>query len=143
MRKDSLAGKWRRLSYRRKLVWLKAAFVLSYIGIGLRILPFALFRRVFHYIAGNPGTGTPTAETVEEVVWAVRSAAYRLPMTLLCLPQSLAVKYLLRKAAGVAVYIGVDKDPGKGYLFHAWVEWQGQTVIGELPLKYQPLWVWE
>jgi hypothetical protein len=42
----------------------------------------------------------------------------------------------------VVMHIGVNKDSNNGLEFHAWVEKKGKTILGELPTRFQPLWVW-
>lgn len=135
-------GKWAKLSNSRKRTWLNAAFVLLLIGLALRLLPFAKFKSYYIKATSRFPRKPVKDANIGEVVWAVESAAQKLPMTLLCLPQALAVKYLLGVADDVVVHIGFNKEPTKDFQFHAWVEKQGQTVIGSLPTYYQPLWVW-
>ena len=81
-----------------------------------------------------------------DTVWAVRAAAYHLPLSLLCLPQALAVKYLLRGQPGLSLHIGVQQSTSEGFAAHAWVESTstGGIVIGQWPetVTYRPLWVW-
>lgn len=82
---------------------------------------------------------------VEDTAWAVRTAAHVLPISLTCLPQALAVKYLLRHDPNLPLNIGVQQSATAGFEAHAWVERAGQIVIGEWPegKTYRPLWVWE
>ncbi len=82
---------------------------------------------------------------VQDTVWAVRTAAHVLPASLTCLPQALAVKYLLRHDPNLPLNIGVQQSASAGFEAHAWVERAGQIIIGEWPegKTYLPLWVWE
>lgn len=135
--------KWGQLNSKQKILWFKAAFVLSVIGISLKLMSFSGFKKLYSNFS-NWFRAKPVSESgIADVVWAVESAARVLPMTLLCLPQSLAVKYLLGSSDGVVMHIGFNNDSPKGFEFHAWVEKHGKTIIGNLPTRYQPLWVWD
>ncbi len=134
--------KWNQLSGRSQWMWIKAAVTLTWIYWGLRILPFDRFKDWYRKVAIREKSPLSEAAT-KELVWAVESAARHLPMVLQCLPQSLAVKYLLGQTDGVRLTIGFNKDSKEGFQFHAWVEQNGKKIIGELPVAYQPMWVWE
>jgi len=132
--------KWRQQSRVRRKLWLKAALVLTVIGVSLRLMSFSSFRK---WYSKWPQVKPVPDEQVSDLVWAVESAAYHLPLKLLCLPQALAVKYLLGRSDGIVMHIGFNKTETNPFEFHAWVEKQGETIIGNLPTRYQPLWVWE
>lgn len=143
MRLSKGISKWNKLTSGQKILWLKAAALLFMIGIGLKALPFSTFRK-WYLKLNERFPGKPVADVeIPDVTWAVESAARVLPMRLMCLPQALAVRYLLNGSEGVRMHIGVNKDPAEGFQFHAWIEKQGKTIIGELPACYQPLWVWD
>ncbi len=82
---------------------------------------------------------------IELTAWAVRTAAHVLPVSLTCLPQALAVKYLLRNYSNLPLNIGVQQSAAEGFEAHAWVERAGRIIIGEWPegKTYRALWVWE
>jgi len=136
-------SKWNKLTFRQKKLWLKAAVLLLLVGITLKLLSFSTFRKLYLKISKNfPLKPVPDAE-IPEISWSVESAARVLPLTLLCLPQALTVRYLLSGSDGIKMHIGVHKDATDRLQFHAWIEKQGKTIIGELPTYYQPLWVWD
>lgn len=137
--------KWRSLTAKEKLAWLKAAFCLFCIGTALKVLTFSMFRSLYGKLARGSGKNVMLQEEVELITWAVRSAASHLPITLLCLPQALAVKFLLRNAATIELHIGVAATPEQTFMAHAWVEWEGKIIIGESTdgLVYKPIWHWE
>lgn len=143
MQSANLIKKWRALNRTQKRYLLHAALVLTVIGGALKVLSFSRFKQWYlkaaQKFARNP---VPDAE-IPDIIWAVEKAAKILPFQLLCFPQSLAVKYLLGKSEGVVMHIGVNKDEIKGMEFHAWVEKKGKTIIGELPSRFQPLWIWD
>lgn len=66
----------------------------------------------------------------------IERAAWRLPIAIKCLPQSMALSWLLRRARLThSVLFAVrppDRRDGRDDL-HAWVETNGETVLGDLP----------
>ncbi len=143
MRLSRDISRWNKLTARQKMHWLKAAALLLLVGISLKLLPFSTFRKWYlKLIESFPLKPVPDTE-IPDITWSVESAARILPMKLLCLPQALVVRYLLSGSEGVKMHIGVNKDPVTGFQFHAWIEKQGKTIIGDLPAYYQPLWVWD
>ncbi len=135
--------RWKTLTGDQKRAFLRASVLLSVIGLGLRILPFSRFRKWYHRLASSSVSRETEAEELERVSWAVRTAAHHLPFTLLCLPQALTLKYMLRHEAGLNLHIGVQKDAVQGFMAHAWVEKDSRTIIGDLPeMNFQPLWIW-
>jgi hypothetical protein len=66
----------------------------------------------------------------EEAAWAIAAAARRLPFKTTCLHEALAGEALL-KAAGhdCTLRIGARKHKN-GHAFHAWLEADGETIIG-------------
>lgn len=138
-------SRWRRLSGRGKVLFLKSAICLTLIKIGLTILPFSVFRNVFRWFTATGRPEEISQQDIELTVWAVDTAANLLPMELLCLPRALATKYLLRKMPALTLEIGVEINPAKQFEAHAWVERNGSIIIGSWPesVSYQRLWVWK
>lgn len=67
------------------------------------------------------------------LAWAVKTASRRFPKAT-CLTQALTLKVLLTQAAHPAVLrIGVARGVGCVFEAHAWVEADGNVLIGELP----------
>lgn len=137
--------KWSSLTFKEKWTWGKAAFCLFCIGIALKVLPFNMFKSLYGKLARGTGENLMLPKEVELITWAVRSAASHLPITLLCLPQALAVKFLLRNARTIELHIGVASTPEQTFMAHAWVEWEGKIIIGESTdgMIYKPIWHWE
>jgi len=66
---------------------------------------------------------------IDRLVWAVRSSAARIPHAT-CLTKALALQRLLARSGYVAsVEIGVTKNAGGNFEFHAWVEHQGEPLL--------------
>jgi len=140
-----LIGKWRSLSGPEKWIFLRAAWCLLWIKAGLLLLPFPLFRKWYHRVSRPNHVREAGPERMERTVWAVDTAANLLPFELLCLPRALATKYLLRNSPALTLEIGIEINPAKQFEAHAWVEQNGNIVIGRWPdtVSYKRLWIWE
>lgn len=140
----SIKGKWKSISFERKVLLVKVPFVLMSIFVGLRILSFSNFRNLFTRLVESKHIRSYTESTVHDVCWATRVIAARMPFSILCLPQALTAKFFLRNDPTIRVPIGVLLQAGGTLEAHAWVEWKGKVVLGELPDKqFQPIWEWE
>lgn len=107
---------------------LRAAVLVAAARIALSILPFRWLRGLTGVkLAISPRlAGMP----VQRLSWAVQAAARRIPRAT-CLTQALAMQRLLAQAGRRAeLRIGVAKDATRGFEAHAWVEWQGNVVLG-------------
>ncbi len=129
---------------RQWVILTKALVVLLLIKIGLKVLSFRRFKKLFSRATNHRSNITHRKEYIQDVAWAVRAVAHALPISLACLPQALAVKYLLRHETDLPLNIGVQQSARAGFEAHAWVERAGQIVIGAWPegKTYRPLWVW-
>ena len=79
------------------------------------------------------GRSGDLARDPRALAWAVRAAARRVPKAS-CLTQSLALETLLLQAGHPAeLRIGVARGAAGGFEAHAWVELDGQVMIGRLP----------
>ncbi|GAB2768514.1 hypothetical protein GCM10027275_08890 [Rhabdobacter roseus] len=140
-------SQWRALSASRRRQFLKASVCLISIKLALHLFSFSVFKRLFGLAVKQvPSRSDVAAGYLDDTVWAVRSAAYHLPLSLMCLPQALAVKYLLRGLPGLSLHIGVQQNATDGFAAHAWIEssTSGSIIIGDWPqtVSYRPLWVW-
>jgi hypothetical protein len=137
--------KWRKLSFRAKISFVRAVFSLLWIKAGLSFLPFSSFRKLFHWLSTSRSSVDMTEKETEEIVWAVSTAADLLPLELLCLPRALSTKFLMRKASFITLEIGIEINPRKKFEAHAWVERNGKVIIGDWSnsVSYQRLWVWQ
>lgn len=73
---------------------------------------------------------TPTYR--RQAVWAARTAGRRLLPERPCLTQALILQYLLLRRGddSAQLHIGVAKREEEGFLAHAWVERDGDVLIG-------------
>lgn len=119
---------------------LLAAIVCLCMWGALRILSL---RRLVRWTGrGAVQTATVDRPTVEHVAWAVRTTGHHLFPDRPCLPQALATRFLLSRL-GVAtdLRIGVRKSEPEDLRAHAWVEFDGEVLIGgsEAPFEYHTL----
>ena len=138
-------SRWQEISFGEKIAFFKAALSLTVIKLGLVVLPFSTFRKLYHRFSKANKKKEASRQEIDITVWAVKSAAEHLPFELLCLPRALATKYLLRHVPALTLEIGVDITAAKVFEAHAWVEKNGSVIIGDWPetVSYQRLWVWE
>jgi Transglutaminase-like superfamily len=118
---DRWRGRWRTAEALTLLCWARLL---------IAFVPFERWR-------GTLGLGGParTADAVRDAT-LVTWAATRLPFEFKCLPQAMALSWLLRrKRLGHTVVIAVRlaRMRGSADAFHAWLEVDGQTILGDLP----------
>ena len=114
---------------------LQALFWVVTIRIALYLVPFAWFRRVLEWLhqgqslrAGSGATGP----TLDQIIWAVTTIGRRIPKAT-CLTQALAARILLnRYHYDNQLCIGVKIGEEGEFSAHAWLEEQGQVLIGDL-----------
>jgi Transglutaminase-like superfamily len=113
-----------------RLLLVKAAFLLGVIRIGLKLLPFQQLRGLLAKIAQpNAKLQREDEASVNKVPWAVTVASSYLRAV--CLPQALATQVLLAQCGyPTQLRIGFTRSKGGQMSAHAWVESQGQVVIG-------------
>jgi hypothetical protein len=119
---------------------LQSAVLLAAVRLGLWLLPFRTLRRLLGRVktpTGMPGGG---AAALDRVAWAVTKASRYVPEAT-CLTQALAAQIMLaRLGVPARVRIGVARGENAELVAHAWVEGQGQIVVGGSNLeRYTPL----
>lgn len=69
--------------------------------------------------------------TIQRLVWAVRVVSRYVPRAT-CLTQALSGKFLIKSCTGrdVQLQIGVRLDEQKRFEAHAWLECEGEIVLG-------------
>jgi hypothetical protein len=107
-----------------------ALFHLAAIRIGLWVLPLQVMLRQSKTLKVFE-TFRVSRLPAERIAWAIRVVSRYLPGTRNCLVQSLAAQTLLaRRGYSTQLRIGVAKDEGGQFKAHAWVECDGQIIIG-------------
>lgn len=117
-----------RLPYTRQRLLVVTLMLLWIVRIALWVLPFRLLRRYWR------PTTSPRARpyTVRDIVWAVDLTTPLVPRAT-CLTRGLVAQHLLvRSGHDSALRIGVALSDGNKLESHAWVEAEGDVIIGNL-----------
>lgn len=117
---------------------LAAAGLLAAVRVGLWTLPF---RSVYGAVRSRgPSARRAGMPCAERIVWAVEVAARRLPRAT-CLVRALAAQALLaRHGHASELRLGVARGAGRAFEAHAWLEANGQILIGGATReRYVPL----
>lgn len=107
---------------------LEATLLVAATRLGLWLLPFRTLRHLLDSLTRPAPTGGQAAP--ERVAWAVSVASRYIPAAT-CLTQALATQALLgRRGHRSRLRIGVAKAERGQLEAHAWVELEGNVVIG-------------
>ena len=124
-------------SVRQLLV--NAFVLLGLVRLGLWLLPFPTLRHTLAKISQiSPQQDKVKQISVAQIIWAVNATSRYMPGGVKCLARALTTQVLMiRQGYSPELRIGVAKGE-KGQLeAHAWVENQGQVVIGNLADLYR------
>ncbi|WYL93495.1 MAG: lasso peptide biosynthesis B2 protein [Gloeotrichia echinulata IR180] len=113
---------------------LIAVIILGAIRLGMWFLSFQALRQLLARLTqANSQEQTLDGLSIEKIVWAVNVASCYTPGHVKCLARALTTQVLLNRCGySPELRIGVAKgDKGK-FEAHAWVENQGEIVIGHL-----------
>lgn len=118
-----------RLRAADRLLLLEAVFLLGLARVLVHTVGFERFAtRLGSHMAQSADEDSPFAyATATRVRWAVETAARNLPFDVICLPQAIAGKLMLRRR-GIAstLYLGVARDPD--LKAHAWLR-VGRLIV--------------
>lgn len=142
-------AKLARLSRVDRGLLVRAGILVPLVRMGLSFYSFervqralSRFSRPVASTAKNQEDSTvERVEGVERVVWAVRAASRYVPAAS-CLTQALAAHTLLeRRGLQNALRIGVARNEAGVFEAHAWIESDGEVVLGKLHDldRYTPL----
>lgn len=117
-----------RQSFSRKLLFLRVSCLLLAVHAALKMLPFP---RVYQSLKRFQQPPARPNNPAADVCWAVNRAGRLWFGDQGCLVNALVGETLLiRRGAAARMHIGVRKEDSGQMLAHAWVEVDGQTVIG-------------
>lgn len=124
------------LPYPVKKMLVLSLLTIFAIRIGLWVLPFNLLERWSNGTAPVLDQATDWT-AIKHVVRSVRLCSRFIPYAT-CLTQALATRLLLRMDGQPSdLKIGVEKDLDEKFGAHAWIEVDGQIVIGKLPRHHR------
>lgn len=108
---------------------------LGLVRLGLWLLSFPTLRQLLASISRANSVGEPKfcVPTTGKIVWAVNVSSRYMPGGAKCLARALTAQVLMsRRGYSPQLRIGVAKGEEGQLEAHAWVESQGQVVIGYL-----------
>lgn len=107
-----------------------STLLLAAIRLLLWILPSRVILSGARRLVEVPDRSTPRRPAIDRLVWAISTSSSRIPHAS-CLTQAIATQLLFRRYGyGSRLCLGVAPDGRGGFRAHAWVERQGQIVIG-------------
>jgi hypothetical protein len=118
------------LPAKERYILVKAFFLLIIIRLGLWFLPFRTLQKTIERLFHSPTTSHEPSLPPEKFSWAVVAVSPYVPSAT-CLAQALTLQSLLsREGIHSDLEIGVARDDVAGIAAHAWLEVEGQVVIG-------------
>jgi len=119
------------LSSTDKWLFVRAAGVLLLMRVSLLLFPLTRLRMLVARVGQRSAQAhSPDPSAVQHIAWAVTTTSRFIPGTT-CLPQALAAQLLLNRHGYEArLCIGVARERAGQLEAHAWIESQGQVVIG-------------
>jgi hypothetical protein len=127
---DKLKG-FMKLPHPRKIFLIKSMVLIILTRSMLRLFSFSRVRKISARMS-SPGEDAD----LEDLVWSVRTASHLLGSS--CLANAISGQILLsRHNHPSKLRIGVFKDDK--FEAHAWLEVEGQVVLGETEREYTPI----
>jgi hypothetical protein len=125
--------KFMALPWQGQWLYLNTALWLLAVKAGLYLLPFDRLRQWMARF-DEPACQPADMEEMRAIIEAIERIGQVLaPLRINCLPQALVGHRLLgRKGFDVQLKIGVLKNRGDRLAAHAWLEYQGQVMLGDL-----------
>ncbi len=130
------------LSTTERRLLVRVSLLLIAIRVGLSLLPFHTLRRILHIASlASIRLKKTNDSSAAKAIWAVNVAGHYMPGVGTCLTQALTAQALLaRRGRPATVYIGVVRGEKGQLQAHAWLESQGDIVVGRSELaRYTPL----
>lgn len=126
MVKTGSFARLRRLDAEQRRLLLRATALLGIASLALALLPFRAAIRF-----GLAPIGRRSSDC-HQIVWAVETAARRLPWRMVCIHKSLVVQRMLRSSGvNAALHYGARHHPETGTLeAHIWVTVGERAAIG-------------
>ena len=121
-----------------RVLLVKALGLIIAVRLGLWLLPFPRLRTLLNSIStARLGQNTPDPGLVRHVALVVKTIARYIPRAT-CLTQALVTKVLLtRRGQSATLRIGVCHGSRGEFIAHAWVESNGDIVIGDENLSLE------
>lgn len=128
------------LSQRSQILLLQAFVLLCLVRLALGLLPFRQLNNLIQGVAWQRFERSMPIHkiSIAQVIWAVTAAARYIPGRAKCLAIALTAQMLLR-CYGYAsdLRIGVAKTDSNELNAHAWIEHNGEVLIGAIPELFE------
>lgn len=121
-----------RLPDQNRGLFLRTFVLLSGVRLGLKFLPFQELRQ---RLSHAPTSTAPAAHGVKlgQIIWAVNISSRYMPGGAKCLAKALTTQALMQTYGyQPELKIGVAKSDTGAFQAHAWIEYQGEVVMGHL-----------
>lgn len=128
------------LSSGERRLLVEALVVTVGVRVSLWLAPFRVLLARMDRFARSQGNKRPKSLRPERIVWAVQTASRYVPQST-CVVQALTLQIILgRYGRPSRVQIGVAKGDGQPLEAHAWIEIDGQDLLGGAEVeRYRPL----
>jgi hypothetical protein len=131
-----------RLPARERWFLVKVSLLLEAIKLTMSLVPFRILRTLVDRAASVPVRVSPRERyPAQSIGRVVQTTSRHVPGEKTCLVQALAAQVLLvRRGHPATLHIGAYKTDEGAFQAHAWVECEGEVVIGGYELeRYTPL----
>ena len=138
------AARLRELELRDWALLAESFFMVATVRTALWLFPFGKVLAAVRRSVGRSAKQEVSREQVKRVTWGV-SVASRFVVAASCLTQALAAKVMLhRRGIGSTLHMGVAKPEPAAFAGHAWLESDGDIVLGNEDLDhYTEVFVWD
>jgi Transglutaminase-like superfamily len=127
-------------------LFVKTYLLLTVVRLGLVLRSFNRLRNLLERISNSRQTVEPDSIGQRQLVvrsqWAVNACCKFMPGSVKCLAKALTMKTLLDwYNCSSTLIIGVDKNSTDRLEAHAWIEYEGHVVMGQLEdlSRFKPL----
>ena len=129
-------------------LFLKTYVLLTFVRLGLVWRSFNRLRSLLERISSPHPAAVATIDPpsqrqlVDRVQWAINACCKFMPGSVKCLARALTMKTLLDQyGCHSKLMIGVDKNSLDQLEAHAWIEYEGHVVMGQLNdlSRFKPL----
>lgn len=123
-----------KMSNRARVLLLAALILLTGVRLGLLLLPFRkLIKLITRISEGLSHEIAVNKVSLGQIVWAVNVVTRYTPGGAKCLARALTTQILMSWCGyKPELRIGVAKSETGNFEAHAWIEYQGQVVMGNL-----------
>jgi hypothetical protein len=126
-------GKFLRHDWAARALLLEALAWLCWAKLLLRLFPFRWIAPRLGRLQAESAPAVPQQERprVQRISWAVQAVARHVPLGLVCLPQAMAAKWMLRRRRiASTLYLGVARPDEATLTAHAWLRAGDRILTG-------------